>query len=141
MIPDLNLEQKSDQTTNDALFSIAQAIYEVARALDRQQGLRTFRYQLADYWGFDYSVIGIEVVESDVYGPSILRYDGMEYTRRSSSNKNYAPGVWYSRAIGKDEESKMQYETLIKFGSTKSQAEDLPQHVQDEIKRLHNGKK
>lgn len=86
-----------------------------------------YRKPLADYWVFDWESIGAIPRNYDDEGVTAVEWNGRLFTRRSPQNK-FKEAVWFSRAIGKDDQDKNKYETLIKFQDA-GEAEELPKKV------------
>lgn len=85
---------------------------------------------LESFATFDWSSLGATVERSDQYGAAIVNWKGMQFVRRSPSNK-YEPSVWYSRSVGRDDDGNNKYERLITFKSVaRLEVEPLPEKVQ-----------
>lgn len=83
-------------------------------------------YPIAAYPDFDFESLGMEVVERDGSGAARISYRGNVYTRRSPTNKNYRPTIFYSRALPKSgEDDQTAYEAIIKFVVFSTEVEDL----------------
>ncbi|GAB4519965.1 MAG: hypothetical protein Kow0047_31200 [Anaerolineae bacterium] len=79
------------------------------------------------YPTFDWSSIGAEVIASDKHGPTMVRWSGRVYKRRSPLNK-YGEVIIFSRATGVGEDGKQQYERLVRF-RRQAQPDPLPDRV------------
>jgi hypothetical protein len=66
------------------------------------------------FHSFDWAQIGAQVLQEDEFGTAIVSYRGKAYKRRSPDN-SYNPAIWFSRAIGKDDEGRNRYVRLITF--------------------------
>lgn len=73
-----------------------------------------YRYPLADYPTFDWSVIGATVASSDRAGAAVVRFAGHLWTRRSGTGK-FGRAIWFSRPNGRDDEGGATYLRLITF--------------------------
>ena len=82
------------------------------------------REPIQDYLTFDWSSIGAEVTRADEDGPTVIRWNGKFYKRRSPSNK-FEPSIWFSRCVGKREDGSNNYETLISFDVIKDDVEPI----------------
>jgi hypothetical protein len=90
-----------------------------------------FKRSLPEFAGFDWSSISATVIQSDEYGASSVEHSGKLYTRRSPQNK-FGEAVWFSRAVGKDENGDTRYIRLITF-SKSAEAEPLPNRTANAI--------
>src|SRR5262245_8947360 len=81
-----------------ALAEMKQSLAAIAGAM--ATGL-DIREPIQDYATFDWSSIGAEVARVDEDGPTVIRWNGKFYKRRSPSNK-FEPSIWYSRCVGKN---------------------------------------
>jgi hypothetical protein len=86
-----------------------------------------FHKPLAEYWTFDWSLIGAIPRSSDQEGVTSVEWNGRLFTRRSPQNK-FQESVWFSRAIGRDELGNNKYEKLITFKNA-GEAEELGSKV------------
>lgn len=50
----------------------------------------------------------------DQYGVAIVNWRGLQFVRRSPSNK-FGEAIWFSRCTGKGEDGENKYERLITF--------------------------
>ncbi len=89
-----------------------------------------YEASLATFDRFDWQSIGAAVEEDDEDGVAVVRWRGHRYRRRSADNK-FAPAIWFSRSLGKDEAGNNRYERLITF-KTLAETEPLPQKVKQE---------
>ncbi|BAZ18952.1 hypothetical protein NIES4071_108370 (plasmid) [Calothrix sp. NIES-4071] len=69
---------------------------------------------IEEFKTFDWSTIGARVDNSDSYGPTVVSWRGLRYTRRCPQNK-FGVAIFYSRCVGKDEDGANKYERLITF--------------------------
>ena len=99
-----------------SLRRIANALERLAN--DGKPIVPDLRKPISEYKNFDWSTIDASVIARDADGPTHLEWGGFVWMRRSPSNK-YAPAIWFSRCIGKNEEGDNQYGTLIKFEQPK----------------------
>ncbi len=86
-----------------------------------------YQKPLADYWNFDWSLIGAIPRSSDQEGATSVEWNGRLFTRRSPQNK-FQEAVWFSRAVGKDDLGNNKYEKLITFKNA-GEAEELGSKV------------
>lgn len=86
-----------------------------------------YQKPLADYWRFDWSIIGAIPRGHDDEGVTSVEWNGRLFTRRSPQNK-FQEAVWFSRATGKDELGNNKYEKLITFKDAAA-AEELGSKV------------
>jgi hypothetical protein len=70
----------------------------------------------------------VEYTDND--GAAVVSWRGNQFLRRSAQNK-FKPAIWFSRAIGKDENGENRYERLISFKQM-AEVEPLP----DKVRRL-----
>lgn len=99
----------------------------IAIAVEGNQPVPNYLVTLSSFAQFDWSTIGATVETRDRDGAAVVLWHGNRYTRRSASNK-FQPAIWFSRAIGKDDQGTTQYERLITFKQT-AEAEPLPEKV------------
>lgn len=106
-------------------------LQRVATALEKlappNPAAPNFVRPLAEFSVFQWEEIGARVLQRDLNGPTIVEWGGQPYSRRSPQNK-YNPAIWFSRAVGKDEDG-VKYERLITFREF-SEIEPLPQKVE-----------
>lgn len=102
--------------TAKALFAIADSIKGLTAAVIATQPEQlNLVFDIREFTSFDWSSIGVTVSDFDDDGyPTVISRSGKQYKRRSPINK-YGVAIWFNRAIGKDEEGKTIYETLIMF--------------------------
>ena len=93
-----------------ALEKIAQLL---ARSLPRQPA-PNYKAILEKFHEYDWSTINAQVELTDQFGVATVIWQGDRYKRRSPNNK-YGAVIYFSRAIGKDEQGHTQYERLITF--------------------------
>lgn len=79
---------------------------------------------LERFHSFDWSQISAQVLVEDEYGPAIVSYGGKAFKRRSPDNQ-FNPAIWFSRAVGKDEDGKNKYVRLITFKPMSDKVEPL----------------
>ncbi len=82
---------------------------------------------MAEFASFDWATINAKVIKGDDDGASAVEWNGRVFTRRSPSNK-FDPAIWFSRAVGRDENGTNRYEKLITFRDV-ADAEELPNKV------------
>jgi len=82
---------------------------------------------LTEFAEFDWSEIDATVIQTDDDGIATISWRGHRYMRRSPSNK-FDPAIWFSRAIGKDDDGSNRYERLITFKEL-GEPEPLPNKV------------
>jgi hypothetical protein len=109
-----------------ALECIASAIQQLVpvntAAPNYQRPLETFT-------SFDWESINATVERSDQYGAAIVSWRGLQFVRRSPSNK-FGEAVWFSRCTGKGEDGENKYERLISFKAvSKVEVEPVPEKV------------
>lgn len=127
----------SENPNTDILSNaVLQQLARIADALEKlaaggEPVAPNYQRPLEDYAHFDWSSIGAEVVRSDDDGPTHVEHRGMLYIRRCPDNK-FGEAIWYSRAVGKDEDGKNKYVSLISFRKI-SQAEPLPPKVAGQV--------
>lgn len=69
------------------------------------------------------------VERSDQYGAAIVSWRGVQFVRRSPSNK-FGEAIWFSRCVGKGDDGSNIYERLITFRPlSKTEVEPLPEKV------------
>lgn len=95
-----------------------------------------FQRRLADFTAFNWASMGATVLEEDGYGVAAVEWRGSRFTRRAPQNK-FDSAIWFSRAVGKDEDGTVRYERLITF-KEQAEAEALPDKVRAAVV---NGKK
>jgi hypothetical protein len=122
-------------TQNEILQSIAGSLATIAQAMQvnvkANAAAPNLRKSLAVFGSFDWVAAGIEVIESDDSGPSLVEWNGKQFTRRAGAGK-FGESIWFSRSIGKDEAGENQYERLITFKDY-SQAEAVPTAVRKKV--------
>jgi hypothetical protein len=97
------------------LRSIRSSIESLVQAQAAAAPPKTFTYPIDRFKGFDFGALGIEVIERDSQGEAArLAYQGDLYTRRSPENK-FAPVIYFSKAVGKNDEGVNLYQRLIEF--------------------------
>ncbi len=74
-----------------------------------------YRRRLDEFQGFDWSEIGALVIQSDDYGPALVKWAGQIWTRRSGGGK-FGRSIWFSRPVaGGGPEGSTRYLSLIRF--------------------------
>ena len=88
-----------------------------------------YQRPLESFAQFDWESIGATVERSDQYGAAIVSWRGLQFVRRSPSNK-FKEIIFLSRCIGKDDDGNNKYERLISFKVvSKVEVEPLPDKV------------
>lgn len=103
-ILDLNLRQ-------------AIALEKIAQILERslpQQPAPNYKAILENFHNFNWSTIRAEVETTDSYGVASVIWHSRRYKRRSPDNA-YGAVIFFSRAVGKNEDGSNKYERLITF--------------------------
>lgn len=95
------------------LAEINESLKTIARA--HKPPAPNWKRPLKDYGLAFFQAKGIKIIEQDEHGPTLVSFDDELYTRRVPSNQKYGMAVWFSRAVGKDEDGENQYETLVRF--------------------------
>lgn len=98
----------------DAAISLHQIAWHAKQFAVAANPGPNYRKPLADYKGFDWSLIGAEVVRRDDDGVAAVEWNGRLFTRRAPGNK-FDAAIWFSRCIGKDDAGGNRYEKLITF--------------------------
>lgn len=84
---------------------------------------------LESFATFDWSSLGATVERSDQWGVAIVSWRGLQFVRRSPSNK-YDPAIWFSRCTGKADNGENIYERLVTFRPlSKIEVEPVPEKV------------
>ncbi len=84
---------------------------------------------LESFSSFDWTAIGATVERSDRDGAAIVSWRGLQFVRRSPSNK-FGEAIWFSRCVGKDDAGENKYERLITFRPlAKVEVEPVPAKV------------
>lgn len=114
---------------NDDEFSMLMTVLlRIADALDRMappiQKAPNYQYPIESFPDFDWGSIGATVERSDQYGTGMVQWGGQLWTRRSPTNR-YNPCIWFSRAVGKNEDGSVLYERLITFKSRNTEVEPI----------------
>lgn len=120
--------------TDDQFQLILETLYQQTDLLERLVAVIEARSPapgyvraLTEFAGFDWSEIDATVLQTDSDGIAVISWRGHRYTRRSPSNK-FDPAIWFSRAVGKDEDGNSRYERLITFKEL-AEPEPLPHKV------------
>lgn len=88
-----------------------------------------YQQPLESFAQFDWSTIAATVERSDQYGAAIISWRGLQFVRRSPSNK-FGEAIWFSRCTGKGEDGENRYERLITFKAvSRVEVEPLPEKV------------
>ena len=124
---------------NEALLlDIQTALLEVRQCLRviASQNAPDWQRPLSHYKSDWLTAIGAKAIARDECGPTSVVWNGHIYIRRSGDNRKYGAAVWFSRAVGSDENGSTQYARLITFKDL-AKAEPLPDYV---INALHSSK-
>jgi len=120
--------------TEDQFQILMEAITIQTRLLERlvagvesRSPVPSYMRPLAEFDGFDWGEIDATVVQTDDDGVAVIGWRGQWYTRRSPANK-YDAAIWFSRAVGKEDDGTTRYERLITFKET-AEPERLPVKV------------
>lgn len=114
------------------LTEIAIQLNRIAIALETAQPEKpapNYKFSIEKYQSFDWESIGCKVLEWDNDGATLIEWNGHQYKRRSPENK-FAPAIWFSRAIGKNEDGSIQYEKLITF-----KEEEAPEPISRKVEK------
>jgi hypothetical protein len=88
-----------------------------------------YQRPLESFTQFDWELISATVERSDQYGAAIVSWHGLQFVRRSPSNK-FGEAIWFSRCTGKDDDGNNKYERLITFKPvSKVEVEPVPEKV------------
>lgn len=115
------------QILMDALIENNSLLRQVVELLSSEQKAPNYQLDLSKYGEFDWAGIGATIEHRDRDGVAVVTWRGHQYLRRSAQNK-FKPAIWFSRAIGKDENGENQYERLITFKQL-AEVEPLPEKV------------
>jgi len=99
----------------------------IAIATEQNTSAPNYTVSLEKYHQFDWASIGAVIEQTDIDGVAAVIWQNKRYTRRSATNK-FQPAIWFSRAIGKNDQGETQYERLITFKAM-PQPEPLPAKV------------
>lgn len=118
--------QEETERTNSAMLAILTSMAESLQTLAEAQTSEppNLQRRLAEYGTFDWSTIGALILETDQDGPTVVEWRGQRFTRRAPQNK-YGLAIWFSRAIGKDEDGSVHYARLVTF-KEQAEAEPIP---------------
>jgi hypothetical protein len=94
-----------------ALEKLADAVQQLVPATTAAPN---YQRPLENFQAFDWSSIGAVVERSDQYGAAIVSWRGLQFVRRSPSNK-FGEIIFFSRCVGKDDDGNNKYERLISF--------------------------
>lgn len=109
-----------------ALERLADAVERLAPATTLAPN---YQHPLEEFTTFDWSSIGATVERSDRYGAAIVNWRGLQFVRRSPSNK-FGEIIFFSRCTGKDDDGNNKYERLISFRPVTSvSVEPVPDRV------------
>jgi DdrB-like protein len=106
---------------------LRQLIQQLNQQADADRPAPNYQSRIEDFQSFDWSSIGATVEYSDSDGVAVVSWRGNQFLRRSAQNK-FKPAIWFSRAVGKDENGENRYERLISFKQL-SEVEPLPEKV------------
>ncbi len=122
------MTEEQFQTLLDTLSEQNTLLKRVVELLEStEQAAPNYQVDLANFPQFNWADIGATVEKSDPDGAAVVTWRGHQYLRRSAQNR-FKPAIWFSRAIGKDENGENQYERLITFKELAA-AEPLPEKV------------
>jgi hypothetical protein len=89
-----------------------------------------YQQTLESFARFDWESIGVTVERSDQFGAAVVSWRGLQFVRRSPSNK-FGEAIWFSRCTGKDDSGENCYERLITFTAvSRVEVEPVPSKVQ-----------
>jgi hypothetical protein len=112
-------------TENNAL--LRQLIQQLNQQSDAERPAPNYQSRIEDFQNFDWASIGATVEYTDSDGVAVVSWRGNQFLRRSAQNK-FKPAIWFSRAVGKDENGENRYERLISFKQL-AEVEPLPEKV------------
>jgi hypothetical protein len=115
-------------TENNHLLQ--QLVQQLNQQAQTDRPAPNYQSRIEDFQNFDWARIGATVEYSDSDGVAVVSWGGNQYLRRSAQNK-FKPAIWFSRAVGKDENGENRYERLISFKQL-AEVEPLP----DKVRRL-----
>jgi hypothetical protein len=115
-------------TENNHLLQ--QLVQQLNQQAQTDRPAPNYQSRIEDFQNFDWARIGATVEYSDGDGVAVVSWGGNQYLRRSAQNK-FKPAIWFSRAVGKDENGENRYERLISFKQL-AEVEPLP----DKVRRL-----
>jgi len=88
-----------------------------------------YQKPLESFARFDWESIGVTVERSDQFGAAVVSWRGLQFVRRSPSNK-FGEAIWFSRCTGKDDSGENKYERLITFKAlSRVEVEPVPEKV------------
>lgn len=124
---------KQIATQNQILERIAIASERTVEALDQMVSSNTdapsYQRPLETFASFNWESINATVERSDQYGAAIVSWRGLQFVRRSPSNK-FGEAIWFSRCTGKSEDGENKYERLITFKAvSRVEVEPVPEKV------------
>lgn len=125
----------------ELLESFERSLERIAIALESNRSERAPNYQatLEEFANFDWQAIGATVEKSDSFGVATVIWQGNRYVRRSPENA-YGATIYFSRAIGKDEMGRNQYERLITFKpQSEIKVRPISRDVENLLKEKING--
>lgn len=109
-----------------ALEKIASAVERLVPSTTSAPNLTA---PLESFTTFYWDSIGATVERSDQYGAAIVFWRGLQFVRRSPSNK-FGDIIFFSRCVGKDDDGNNKYERLISFKPlSKVDVEPIPEKV------------
>lgn len=113
---------------NDEFSMLMTVLLRIADALDRMappvQKAPNYQYPIEAFPDFDWGSIGATVEQSDSSGAGLVIWGGQIWTRRSPSNR-YGAAIWFSRAVGKNDDGSILYERLITFKPRNTEVEPI----------------
>lgn len=101
---------------------IADALERIAPATPKAPN---YQYPIEAFKNFDWETINAVVEKTDQFGAAIINWGGRSWIRRSPSNK-FGAAIWFSCAVGKDDEGNTLYERLITFKPRNTEVEPIP---------------
>ncbi len=84
---------------------------------------------LERFHNFDWSQVGAQILAEDEFGPAIVSYGGKAFKRRAPDNA-YGAAIWFSRAVGKNEDGTNKYVRLITFKPLSDKVEPMGRKVE-----------
>lgn len=115
------------QLMMETLLQQTHLLERLVCAVEARSPVPSFVRSLAEFAEFDWSEIDATVLLTDSDGVAVISWRGHRYMRRSPSNK-FDPAIWFSRAVGKDDDGGNRYERLITFKEL-ADPEPLPEKV------------
>jgi hypothetical protein len=112
-------------TENNTL--LRQLTQQLSQQSDAERPAPNYQSRIEDFQNFDWASIGATIEYTDSDGVAVVSWRGNQFLRRSAQNK-FKPAIWFSRAVGKDENGENRYERLISFKQL-AEVEPLPEKV------------